>query len=135
MRWAVVALVVTAFVHPARASEQYVCVASASTGFKWSGTSWDTTQFRPKTYVIVNHGKTSNDSSTEGHVANLGDKYPSMFCPSFSSDEVRCRGLVGQFILNRNTLRFLYVYDFGYFDGVDDRGNTPSIAIGKCSKI
>lgn len=37
--------------------------------------------------------------------------------------------------LNIGPMRFMEVYSHGYIDGRDQAGNTPSISVGKCSRI
>jgi hypothetical protein len=47
----------------------------------------------------------------------------------------RCEATLYEYIINLETLRFLEVYARGYVDGRDEEGNSPSITVGKCSRI
>jgi hypothetical protein len=48
---------------------------------------------------------------------------------------LQCHG-PEEFRMNRNSLRFVYVYPYGYWNhGSENGGDTPYVAIGKCSPM
>ncbi len=62
-------------------------------------------------------------------LANCDDTYREQ-----RTNEIYCDGLF-TLRMNKETLRFLYSYFYGYTDGVDNNANTPALAIGKCTPL
>jgi hypothetical protein len=115
----------------ARAQESYLCVEEQATGFLYDKArrAWQPSVLvaDKKLVVHLDQGATRTWFVSEG-----GRRASSYWCPSgWLNDEMNCTGLAGAFWMNRKTLRFLYVYKWGYLDG--DTTDTPNLTIGKCS--
>lgn len=46
-----------------------------------------------------------------------------------------CTSVLSEYRFNLSKLRFSKIYSIGYVNGEDNRENTPSIQIGRCTKI
>ncbi|TXL70611.1 hypothetical protein FHP25_33710 [Vineibacter terrae] len=127
---AVVALAVVS-AGGARAQESYLCTEEQSTGFLFDKVrrAWQPSVLVAdrKLVVHLDQGATRTWFVSEG-----GRRTSSYWCPSgWVNDEMSCTGIAGSFWMNRKTMRFLYVYKWGYLDG--DSPDTPNITIGRCS--
>ena len=62
-------------------------------------------------------------------------------CPESPDAEggLICASRIANFRLNRNTLRFLHTYLFGYWNSTPsdeaEASNTPFVGIGKCGRM
>jgi hypothetical protein len=122
------------------AATGYVCVVDQATGFsqKRDG-QWVQTGFKPGTTYNVSRavGKDAMPSGSpprfEWVVKEVGSERTAYRCPDFNPAEIlRCGGVGGTFILDKKALRFQYTYEIGYVFYFGS-GDTPYIAIGKCS--
>jgi hypothetical protein len=46
-----------------------------------------------------------------------------------------CEALLQEYQFNLKAMRFLQVYPVGYVNGIDEKGDTPSVSGGTCTKI
>jgi hypothetical protein len=132
------------------ASVNYVCVGQEATGFRMNKQTheWNTENFRTRKYVIrspkkgPNQTQGANESVLE--VSEVGnEKSIPMYCKADFNQGgyLFCSGLGENFNFNRETLRFLHYFPFGYVDPPtgsfwgDEGEATPFIEIGKCSAI
>ncbi|PWJ87390.1 hypothetical protein C8D77_117106 [Mesorhizobium loti] len=120
---------------PAEAG-QFFCAADLSTGFKFTGTGWLSTNF-----IVTDMRFTIAPADSSGStytVTKLGEAYPTHRCtndlPPGGPIHLLCGGLGSGFVFNEATLRFQETYGFGFIDG-DSTQDTPAITIGKCSSI
>jgi len=47
----------------------------------------------------------------------------------------RCNMILGEFIFNSKSKRFIKTYTAGYLSGQDNNDNTPYVMIGTCSPL
>ena len=122
------------------AEEAYVCVADLQTGFMLDKTEneWRATKFQTNDKFVISKAKPQKDrfrpQGTRWEVKLMGEKVSQIWCTDDFNEfgNLVCRGLTGDFRMNKNNLRFLYFYDMGYWN---DRTDTPFIQIGKCSAM
>jgi hypothetical protein len=130
----------------ARAAENiagFLCVMDKATGFSLSEQgSWQSTNFNvDKKYWVTRRAKQNAADPVAGDffwvVTEVGREYPSYYCKQDFDNigNLLCAGLwsIGDFMMNSKTLRFQSTYLYGYV--VEEKGNTPYLAIGKCSSL
>lgn len=122
-------------------AESYLCVADNSTGFKYDENSktWISVPFKTDSKYLVNKSKKLGSwviKETGGGTF--------IQCEKGFNDWgfLRCSGMSfnGDFTMNNETLRFQYVYPFGYVVRAYNEDNkegsiTPFMEIGKCSPL
>jgi len=115
------------------APDSYICAQDMSTGFKFEHGSWHRAFFRPSQKYLVTRSKQPN---AVWEVKDVGQNSATVWCKGDFNDagNLFCEGFA-EFWMNRNNLRFQYVYRFGYVDNLDHAEDTPSISIGKCSPL
>lgn len=128
-------------------AESYLCVEEQSTGYQFNKSRkiWQQTSFKPTGKYLV---KPNTDATHKGKwiVTEIGRADPSYRSEYdfTSTGALRCEGLVGEFMMNRKSLRFLRTYSLGYWtdailgeaEGSFVEGhNTPLISIGQCSTL
>jgi hypothetical protein len=120
----------------------YICAADLATGFSSKGGTWSAANFEPDRKFIVNRPGQGEQSvasvpDAKWSVLVLGDKAPTNGCPEFDTlGNLICLGPFSEFRMSKDSLRFLYSYLSGYWDRPPlaiEAGDTPYIAIGKCS--
>ena len=121
----------------------YICTADMATGFSYKGGAWSSANFEPNRKFIVSRTAQGEQSASvpdaKWSVLVLGDKGPSNGCPEFDTlGNLVCLGPFSEFRMSKDSLRFLYSYLSGYWDRAplgSEAGDTPYIAIGKCSPM
>lgn len=136
----------------APAPTTYLCVGEQATGFSMDQRShkWKADAFRPREYVIKlpvkGDGAPSGASTAVLAVYEIGNSDPfdaTAFCDKDFNDEgfLFCQGLGDDFKFNRQTLRFLRSFPFGYIDPPKNSfwgpegSATPFLEIGTCSAL
>lgn len=126
---------------PAFAEEAYVCVADLATGFVLdkAKNEWRASTFSgPLDKFVVSKAKPPEGAfrpqKTAWEVKATGERVSQIWCTDDFNEfgNLICRGLTGDFRMNKNNLRFLYSYHMGYWN---DRTGTPFMQIGKCSSM
>ena len=123
--------------------ESYICTTDMATGFAYENGVWKQTRFNPDQKFIVRPATESertlfalrgdrNTANVRWLVEPLG-AYQIAYCSEDfkPNGELVCHGLIEEFRMNKNSLRFQWAYLSGYWDG----GDTPMVGIGKCSPI
>ena len=120
-------------------SGSYLCITDKATGFSFDKErkSWEEASFNiePMRYILKPSPTKEHPNGWE--VAQFGEDFPLASCPDgFNTAQViRCENMV-LFIFDSQTGRFIYVYYIGYTRPFGKEGSdTPTLAIGKCSKI
>jgi len=110
----------------------FLCVSSDSIGYTYkSKGSWEPAFFQknePAKYLI----KYENLDWTWTKFGET--RYLPCNKPELTTGDVVCPNNLGQFVFNIQSMRFIRSYLSGYVSG-DEKSNTPSITIGKCSPI
>lgn len=119
---------------------EWLCIPDLATGFVFEQGRWQTTSFRTqgKTIVVVEVPPYDFAGRLVGvEVTHTGDSFPYHRCPPLPADapHVTCGGLGVGFLFNAETLRYQENYGLGFVDGGDSPDNTPSIEIGRCSRL
>jgi hypothetical protein len=122
----------------------YVCVVDQATGFKFQGNQWQMANFIPEKFVFK-WGRVKPEGKEAWLLRGLGEEFVSAVCHDYvlGWEDNRTRGELiqcdGRWItarMRKNTLRLLIAYTAGFVSGEDATdGNTPYIAIGKCSPL
>jgi hypothetical protein len=128
-------------------SEGYVCTQEMVTGFAQDkNDTWRQGRFQPDQQFIVRPATESERtlSALRGERNAINNKWVVQplgldliaVCPGdFKPDgHLVCRGVIEEFRMNKNSLRFLWAYLSGYWDATPghETSDTPTIAIGKC---
>lgn len=129
-------------------AEGYICVSDMVTGFTSKGGEWKSANFEPNRKFVVSPATQAHEAVTptwlnlpdaKWAVLVLGDKRATNICPEFDAlGNLVCLGPFSEFRMNKDSLRFLYSYLSGYWDRsalASEAGDTPYIAIGKCSPM
>jgi hypothetical protein len=139
----------TVVVVPAQGEEtdSYLCVADQTTGFTFAQGTWKSTNFKEdrkflfKREIAPNNGTNWNSGDRIWTVSELGQVSSLAQCYDVINlsggpvvlDNIFCGGLYNV-KFNKKSLRLLLSYFVGFTDG-DNNDNTPTITIGKCSKL
>jgi len=122
------------------ADEYYLCIGEQTTGFDYNKKNkrWSTASFHTNKWMV----KKSTDPSYKQEVWEFGDSVPTIKCgEDFDEFGSLVCGDIMQFRMNKNSLRYLYIYPVGYWSdtnklkSLNEGENTPLMEIGKCSKI
>jgi len=137
-------LVIILFPTISYAADSYLCIADKATGFHYYKEMgiWDLAKFRADEKYLFSKSETvhviTKKPLIKWDLKEIG-KENSLFtgCEDFFSADgtIQCDGLQHKFIMNKNTLRFILIYFYGYWDGVDNNDNNPGLLIGKCSPL
>ncbi len=128
---------------------EYECRGVSAVGFIFKpSVGWITSTFPTNTHKIF---AVANRSKSLKYKVQLSDKedFTDIACEDFTSGGVLiCNtGIVSHFKFNKNNMRFIYSYDFGYFNvgletqsiismpSTDEKSNTPLLEIGTCYKV
>lgn len=129
------------------AADGYLCVTDMTTGFSFDSASkrWNTTTFKATAQFVVRRPNADDKALYEKAatakwvVKETGYPIPTAFCAEdFNiAGYLSCGDGLQSFRMNKNDLRFLIAYTVGYVGRAkaDEGGDTPNIAIGKCSPI
>lgn len=137
-----VALAIVAASTAANAGEGWICVEELSAGLRYfpEPGKWKSVRLIADDKYLIR--KWSEDDFTiflpknEWVVLLLGNLTPDYTCGSISElGYLNCTGIFGTMHMNPKTLRFVNIYNFGYIDGRDEPGNTPSISAGTCAPM
>ena len=129
----------------ATATETFVCIGDIATGFAFDATSrqWEKASFKSNTKYVITK---SSSTETVWEVKQVGKNIPTALCDQDFNDTggLTCRGFE-EFRMNKNNLRFVRAYLFGYWtDNAMNRltgerfaesENTPVIEIGRGSRL
>ena len=124
--------------------DSYLCVADDSAGFayienkgKWRRATFGIENQR---YVLSKSESTSStadkpvirwDLKRVGKESAIAESHK-----DFSEDgKIKCEGLGHFFFMNNKNLRFLLIYYYGYWNGKDNRKDTPAMIKGKCDPL
>ena len=124
----------------ALADDSYLCIGEHATGFSFNekNKTWIAGGFKEGKWIL----KKSADPNYKWEVYRFGENFPESVCEQDfnESGNIMCEG-IAQFRMNKERLRFLYIYPFGYWSDnnkvnmLKEGKNTPFMEIGKCSKI
>lgn len=130
-------------------SVSYYCAAEFAGGLRFDEAAkrWGSTEFVPRDKFLL---KVTDRSAVQAD----GHKLISVsVTPSGSSNGapcvqdgnyemqlwprgmIRCNSMLTDYVFNVKDNRFLAAYSFGFVDGEDAGGNTPSMTGGYCTKI
>ena len=119
------------------AEERYLCEEEAVGGLRYDTTTtkWRGVNFNANDKYIISKPITGGMWEHRPFViTEVGESFPSGWCPlPFNENGYLSCEMYGEFIFNKDTMRFLNFYEFGYLDGIDDNNDNPSVAAGKCS--
>jgi len=138
-------------------SGSFLCIEEMSTGFSIdeTGRGWKQTRFNTTKKFLVRPAKEAEIFNKVAPglipyvVVTFGQEDASYRCGggfgyNFGGEitpipQAYCNGFLGEFLVNRQTLRFLYTYTGGYIDSKQGAeqipGNTPFITLGTCSRL
>ena len=129
-------------------ADGYICATDMVTGFTSKGGEWKSANFEPNRKFVVSPATQAHQSGMPESLAVpdamwavlvLGDKRTTNICPEFDAlGNLVCLGPFSEFRMNKDSLRFLYSYLSGYWDRsalASEAGDTPYIAIGRCSPM
>ena len=123
-------------------AESYLCIADLATGFTFDEKTreWRQAKFKADKKYIISKNK---DGGNAWMVKEMGKKFPNAWCGAGFNDVgwLYCGEKQADFRMNKENLRFLAFYPFGYwttgtkgFDKpVREGEDTPFIEIGKCT--
>jgi hypothetical protein len=117
--------------------EEYFCTVGMATGFKYIDGAWQSANFKPKGKFVVRHPTERDIAGGKWVVNEVGFESALIGCgEDFDADgSLTCHG-PEEFRMNRNLLRFVYIYPYGYWNhGSENGGDTPYVAIGECSPM
>lgn len=122
------------FVSGIVSAESYICIPDKATGFAYnkSTKTWYTTSFNiQETKYIL--------SNTDGNWVwkEVGKTFDSKCGKLNDYGFITCEDFGSTIHFNSKTLRFMNAYLMGYVTGdiKSDGGDTPSLEIGRCSKL
>lgn len=137
---ALVILLVCLISRATLADESYLCIGEHATGFSFNekNKTWSAARFKEDKWIL----KRSADPKYKWEVYGFGEDFPESGCEQDFNEagNLFCDG-ISQFRMNKEKLRFLYIFPFGYWSDTEkykilkEGKNTPSMQIGKCSKI
>src|SRR5262245_40293179 len=122
----------------ANAQDSYLCIADQTTGFIYDKNlkSWKQTTFKAGDRYLLTR------ASKQGSwiLKKFGEQHAMAECGQFNTaGNLLCGDGGADFRMNRDNLRFLYVFPHGYWFNknpkVDEDGDTPYIEIGKCGGL
>lgn len=121
----------------------YLCIADKATGFSYKEKyqKWDSANFNVSDvkYIITKSKPlliSENNQKEVWAIKHFGDE--SVFAYSkedFSNKDIIIIRGGYEFFINKISLRYLKIYNQGYWDGKDNNDNTPHMEIGKCSPL
>ncbi|MEY5028045.1 MAG: hypothetical protein RLZ63_360 [Pseudomonadota bacterium] len=114
------------------AQTAYLCIPDGASGISWNKSSkrWEQTKFNVQNVKLL-----LKKTNSGWEWSDFGESY-SQKCGEINNvGFLNCDIIGGQLKFNKNTLRFMTTYLFGYVDGYDTNDDTPSIRFGKCSPL
>jgi len=141
-------LVIFALLPMLARSDGYICTQDMVTGFAHEKNGiWRQGRFVPDQQFVVRPATESERtlSAVRGERTNnkwvvqpLGLALIAVCPDDFKADgSLVCRGVIEEFRMNKNSLRFLWAYLSGYWDAPpgNETSDTPTIAIGNCKPM
>ena len=136
-------VLLTAMLPVTAKAESYTCIATQIAGFVYNAKdkSWQSASSANESVYILRQ-PTESDVKQIGPswFVNEPGKTHGMACKQGFNSEgyIECSGLGGRFIMNKQSLRFEYIYDQGYvehrYSTVSPEGKqAPHMKIGTCS--
>lgn len=123
-------------------AESFICMADLSTGFWWSGREWQQATFTVKDdrYLVEelppqSSGRYNYAVKKVGADGILHNCTRDLLSDGRRTDRIVCGGQAMGFLMDVKTLRFQDLYGIGFVDGGDSTTNTPSLTIGKCTRL
>lgn len=116
----------------ASAQNSYLCIPSKSTGFSFDNNknSWVVS-----TFITTESKRILIKSNSKWEWRRFGDKWGEPCGDISEAGWLTCNGFFGTVRFNKNNLRYVETYTFGYTDGKNNNENTPSISIGTCTPL
>jgi len=125
-------------------ADQFLCVAGGITGFSYEAPSdeWKETSFIDKDskYLV-----SKNESEhAVWKVTQVGEQFAFAYCRKDFNKHgfLSCSGHDGEFRMQKENGRFLKTYTLGYYNVLpsvnnitDNSSGTPTLEIGKCSRL
>jgi len=115
----------------------WLCVGQVATGFaNRDADGWKAVAFKEETFVVKKPDRRDVElfgTNLFWVVSALGEQGTRHYCEKESKVDVNCEGAYGWFTLNKENLRFQWIYPIGYVE--DSKRDNPQIQIGKCTKI
>lgn len=109
---------------------KFFCVPIGATGFFWENGRWGQATFNVEDAKYLIAIRTGEENYS---VSEVGKEYAQQ-CRPLDGQVLRC-GLIEQWYVNVDKLRYLKTYPAGYWNGNDSNDDTPHIEIGSCSRI
>jgi len=130
---------------PAHALEKYICIGDQAVGFRllngrWSNAVFNVNDDRLMVMEIPPKKSIFGDATINFVVRKFGSDRNLHECSRQTFDgkpttRIVCGGLGFGFLMDTKSLRYQDFYGLGYLDGEDRPGNTPSLTIGKCTRV
>jgi hypothetical protein len=114
------------------AQESYLCISEAIGGVAYDSSlnKWDGTKFSNNNHKIILKKKNGS-----WKYADFGNNFEES-CDKMNEYGIfRCNMILGEFIFNSKSKRFIKTYTAGYLSGQDNNDNTPYVMIGTCSPL
>jgi len=110
------------------ASDSYLCSADQAAGIIYTKNHWQASILEASRKYVV------SKSGSAWSVKELGQSAPFAQCHG-DINNLRCNGNTGldNFYFKGSSLRFLFTYSVGYWNGVDLNTDNPQVEIGRCS--
>jgi hypothetical protein len=155
----------TPILDAANFSGSYFCTSEAVGGVHFDEVinKWTSTNFEPSAQHIVKiepqslfkdnifdemrtvytisisaHGKESTSNAYSDYCYTRNDdlrKANPQWNFIYDLGGFNCMVVGGEWSMSLKSMRYLNTYTWGYVDGVDNNDNTPTVEIGKCTKI
>lgn len=114
------------------AQTAYLCMPNGASGISWNASTkkWGHANFNVKN---IKYLLKKTDAGWEW--STFGKSF-SQKCGEISASGILdCAIIGGQLRFNKQNLRYLNTYIYGYIDGGDNNDNTPGIEFGECSPL
>jgi hypothetical protein len=111
----------------------YLCAADKSVGFSFHKITgeWKRAFFRAEDKYIISKSKKKGFT---WEVKRVGNQMALTFCEE-AYGYLFCKGIYN-FYFNKNNLRFLMTYSYGYWNNTQEEGDeVPQMEIGKCDPL
>ena len=132
-----IATILLAVTTAAYAQEQFVCIGTKSTGFRWDGRQWSPSGFKVdgEMYMVQEiKEETFGDRVVNFKINKFGESISYDCHRPKEGFRILCGGVAIGTVIDTKRLRFIRHYLYGYLDG-DTEGDTPFILIGTCTRM
>jgi hypothetical protein len=121
------------------AAQGYLCIMEHGTGFRFRNGHWEafdneneqSKYLFKQDYVL---GWKITEFGKDDSIPFVCEDRTFPLIPDLG-EFIHCTNALTEVRLHKKSLRVLWSYLFGYWDGKDEAGNTPYIALGKCSSM